>query len=116
MIAAIAGVERLATSNDHRLLWQWFCEHHGAVLLVCTVRLHQQLLSLAAPFRVLTTSFQTRFRKRLAPSTPDSCHSSVMSAGEANIMNRRTVSAPYFVDHLLWVDTVVFRLRHFDHA
>ncbi|CSC65763.1 Uncharacterised protein [Vibrio cholerae] len=41
------------------------------------------------------TSFHTRRRKRFAPSTPDSCHSNVMSAGEANIMNRRTVSAPY---------------------
>ncbi|MCY1306863.1 hypothetical protein D9M70_567470 [compost metagenome] len=37
---------------------------------------------------------QTRRRKRLAPSTPESDHSRLMSGGEANIMNRRQVSAP----------------------
>ena len=42
------------------------------------------------------TKFHTRPKKRFAPSTPDSCHSSVISAGDANIMKRRTVSAPYF--------------------
>ena len=40
------------------------------------------------------TMFQRRFRKRCAPSTPEADHSRVSSAGEANIMKRRTVSAP----------------------
>src|SRR5690606_6410531 len=36
----------------------------------------------------------TRRRKRCAPSTPDSDHSTVCSGGLANITNRRAVSAP----------------------
>ena len=33
-------------------------------------------------------------KKRCAPDTPSSLHSSVCSGGAANIVNRRTVSAP----------------------
>ena len=40
-------------------------------------------------------SFQTRFKNRCAPSTPESDHSSVCSGGDVNMMNKRTVSAPY---------------------
>jgi hypothetical protein len=40
--------------------------------------------------------FHRRRRKRKAPSTPASDHSSDWSGGEANMMNRRAVSAPYW--------------------
>ena len=43
----------------------------------------------------VTTSFHKRFKKRAAPSTPSSFHSSDWSGGAANRINRRTVSAPY---------------------
>src|SRR5579885_788675 len=39
---------------------------------------------------------QRRFRNRWAPSTLASDHSSVCSGGEANMMKKRAVSAPYF--------------------
>src|SRR5690554_2403500 len=38
---------------------------------------------------------QKRRKKRLAPSTAASDHSKDCSGGAANIINRRTVSAPY---------------------
>ena len=38
--------------------------------------------------------FHRRLRNRLAPSTPESDHSSDCSGGAANMLNRRTVSAP----------------------
>ena len=37
---------------------------------------------------------QSRLIKRLAPSTPESDHSSDCSGGAANMLNKRTVSAP----------------------
>ena len=40
------------------------------------------------------TPAHRRRRKRAMPSTPDSFQSSDISGGEANIENRRTVSAP----------------------
>ena len=47
------------------------------------------------------------------PSTPASDHSSDWSGGEANMMNRRAVSAPYWSIKALRIDAVVLRLGHF---
>ena len=66
----------------------------------------------APPLTCACTAFHSRLRKRNAPSTPSSDHSSVCSGGEANIMKSRAVSAPYFATSASGSTPFYLRLRH----
>ena len=94
MMAAMAVLKRLAATHAVAHLWRWFRQFTAYGFLLAGEGRHIQRPATAPAETLEGGAPQAAAGSAGAPSTPESDHSRAASAGEANIMNRRTVSAP----------------------
>ena len=102
--AGLERVEQLHRAGDHGVvlhalvvvadLAQHACAPRGAAPCARAGGVARRRAGAAIARACLTPKAHSRRRKRCAPSTPASFHSSVCSGGPANIVNSRAVSAP----------------------